>query len=1006
MFREVESYEFESFKNLWREIQNNFLANNNLHILLKNYLVIKPRYKKLTGEKIVYQLNELNKLSISDEIKSFLSLLSSDIETGGHRLKDFIKKEAEDIDADDPESSFVEILENTCSKESKRAPLDLTFLNLRGNPLSIYEKVLVSWPVLESDEAKTRITEEDAFRIKFDEMAEEQYSLGIRYYSRKEFQLAEQYIKKAIELGSNHYKNVRFKVNLSWILVGCLKKYEEGFEILLETKHEFDKLPSSSKNKIENEIIVNFINCAVEYCNLGIQYISNNEVELGEKSIKRALELCTFISEESHLNIELSSKLYLGIALIQRNKCNEAMTILQGALDQFNHLNISMKNEEIFIKIGRQLKTYVEYIKRNYFNINYQPIIMQKLADFISLKKKLNPLEMDQEIFDANIQAFSTDFSYGFALCYSAMDSINQREWWEISLVAITRWDGREASLSLTIKDTKQTLTEIFERVMHYLIFSQSDLLQLKHSIAPIDKGICLYYPLHSRKQQMCSLRPDFESKSKNLSFEIMASDNKIQKIQHSDSIAGTFSPEDLALLLDENNLNKRIYLLQSYFNTITITYSPKDLTWILYNPKYNHASSETMHNIFPLTDKLLLCEEVLHILGRSIIITKSCYEENKEEKYVTTFPYFEELVRRKPLSLMENNGIQFISEVIPSYLPRLLNEALESKEDLTKFNSILSFNSQITKYLTDLQLLRLIFFIDKSKETQKSIPLLLAAESQTGSSGYELIVREDSTKLSQMLTLMVESKNVFSGLARKSGKKGWNGLHMIAYHVPHLVPKALALLESNKKACFFIREENNEQKTSLDFIKLYAPNTFRQLLLEEPEGLGIVAKYGNLPQVIKQISISNTIFVTMMYGLTSKNKFEESGLYLAMQYAPQALEDLLNRIAEVNNSAHFILDALVSIDKNNDIGIIKSDHKKIIIKAFIKSLKNANLEQLNHLLDKLSTTNYEFLFAREKERERTFCFFLTRSNSLGEEFQVILREKIAKHLSKEFKIK
>lgn len=221
-----------------------------------------------------------------------------------------------------------------------------------------------------------------------------------------------------------------------------------------------------------------------------------------------------------------------------------------------------------------------------------QTIILSKLSKFLRLTND-NETKSLQE-------ALKEGHCFGFSVCHAAMDAIGKLAWWEAALLAVVNWDGTKESLERKVflpqAESAQTLREIFERVLNYVV----------------------YHQMNSLKEQ-ASL---FDSAS-NL-FEISDA-GQIKKLsKNSKSSLGSFNSEQLnAFLKDEMPPAMLIARSGAKKHAIRIGYKPEEKLWFVYDPNYGISVKENVKLYKNFETKQAMVKEINAILGSNVEIRK-----------------------------------------------------------------------------------------------------------------------------------------------------------------------------------------------------------------------------------------------------------------------------------------------------------------------------------------------------------------------------------------------
>lgn len=485
-----------------------------------------------------------------------------------------------------------------------------------------------------------------------------------------------------------------------------------------------------------------------------------------------------------------------------------------------------------------------------------QTVINRKLAKFI--KSTNHGLAMSLLIAGGYCQ--------GYAICYSAMDSIGKLPWWKAALHAVATWDlnpeSLEKEVDLPQQDGRQTLRDVFTKVLDFIVFQQS--LRNKQTNN---------FLLADQTQETI-----FKEKGE---LEIVGSDKKIKKIADKKSVEGTFTKEQISRLLDEKMMSGKMTNISSNNHVVSVFYH--DPHWGIYNPNYSHSSIESMQKYYGTKEELV--DEIIRVQSNSIKI-QIC---SLDEKMKVTFPDFPPpTLSIENLSLLVGN----------SDFGKLINKETEGKpEEIIKL--LVSKNNKgkmgLGKIAADNSSVipNMLRIIAKSKESLGELVKALIAQDSDD---------DEFINIQKLLALTPDPEGKMPLTDRI-----WMSIDKL-------------LLESAEEKITLTPEEkaNTEYSACLlrySYISMDGFNVFRSTITQH---LAMKAKE-SLPLLLDIISETKEGPEYLARALSLKNNVGLTDLHVIAQCAPKSLPKYLRIIAKAENGMQIINDVLrMRIGKNS----------------------------------------------------------------------------------------
>lgn len=503
--------------------------------------------------------------------------------------------------------------------------------------------------------------------------------------------------------------------------------------------------------------------------------------------------------------------------------------------------------QEVILK---NLSKYLEVVSKKYLaelehdkNEKLAKIPKKNIKEInvINEKYKKERESHSQYINKVKKELITQGFCFGFAVCHAVMDIDGKLNWWEKVLYEIANWDGKELSLEeftslpdehsfkedplvsaeKNIKHKEDSLNNkkrkyVFERALNYIVFNQSrdnnafQEYQLKEStqnafLLPDDHGIFLSENLEKKQSYFEMLSTSVDEKKE-----------VIKTIKKHIKMAGHFSKENLENLLDEQTMQGCICLVHSITHTIRIGYNGSQ--WIYYDPNDNHKKIP-IH--FSGSKQEVIDKIIFDLETQNIAIEVASFDENKK----MDFPYYDQLLKKSPASLLKEGGVDIFSSNAPDRLIHLMKQAKSSAdksiysvltEGITKKDND-NNNGLYNLEIDSVDALCALFHLahgdsEEEKSLKQAIAIALKQASSEKTNVLFTIIKYDAEILPELFKLADTSKEgleIRSAIAyclTENIKADKNCLFSLAKNEPRYLPQAieLALSVSNKKSRWF----------------------------------------------------------------------------------------------------------------------------------------------------------------------------------------------------------
>jgi tetratricopeptide (TPR) repeat protein len=358
----------EKFIQLWTREH----SNTKLLELFKRYLIQKP-YDKAVGQKLIFQLGQVQ--PNSKESQEFLATLCKDIDKGGVNLKKFIKQETKEAESEQPEIAFIERLDNNVSIREETAHPDFSFMYQTRSQLLLSPTERALAKAARPDSEISELTEHTIEREETLRIAATYFTLGNQYKTDRDYPLAEQSYRKAIELYGNEDSHTAFSVkrNLVFVLIQ-LRKLDEALVIYGEVKARLARLSSDERTddhwmELDTDLEDDLLSIKDAYIDLGYKYGNKeHDYPLAEKSYRKAIEL--YGNEDIHSLY--STKWNLGLILIKTGKLNDALVLFREIKTHIEHLSPEERTQNNWVDLEALLKNGFIYIADAYMDLGYK----------------------------------------------------------------------------------------------------------------------------------------------------------------------------------------------------------------------------------------------------------------------------------------------------------------------------------------------------------------------------------------------------------------------------------------------------------------------------------------------------------------------------------------------------------------------------------------------------------------------------------------------------------
>ena len=276
---------------------------------------------------------------------------------------------------------------------------------------------------------------------------------------------------------------------------------------------------------------------------------------------------------------------------------------------------------------------------------------MTNRKDQFTIKKQLlRYLNATRNSVDDFLQILPRQgYCYGFSLLHAVMRILHKQEWGDAAMEQILAWDGQPSSLMTKIylpdaaDNASITLQEIFERIIHYLVFNQ---------------GSRKTYP-HANLLQFHFLLPGSQ-------FLLINGRGEKSRIKVNYQMAGHLSVTNIIKSLEDEDtidtIKNNICLVHSPIHTCELGYQQE--TWYFFDPNYIDGKARYFCSLEALAN------EIQRVLGSNIIIEIACFNrpKNKPFRY-----YYDELFIQHPESLIQDGGLFAFAKVSPHLIPGLI---------------------------------------------------------------------------------------------------------------------------------------------------------------------------------------------------------------------------------------------------------------------------------------------------------------------------------------------
>jgi hypothetical protein len=534
---------------------------------------------------------------------------------------------------------------------------------------------------------------------------------------------------------------------------------------------------------------------------------------------------------------------------------------------------------------------------------------------------------------------------FGFSISHATMNYLGKLSWWESALNELTKWDGEAATLeqptALPQQDTSDnprsqpTLRNLLERVLNYVVWSQTDLVSDEFDLNGRNFRTFLDPRAHISKDK------DGQIIKKSF-FELTDAQGDIKTIKKHKVIGGYFKDQLANILNQDCFTTDKIAIISSHDHALHISYDEKAQLWMLYDPNYKHNKLGLVHRTF--SDKELLVNEIHKCLGtHAIKIEVASFNENDN----LDFAVFDELLEKQPLSLLKGRGMQVIAK-IPAIAVSICERAVSDsslrlglKERLQDYmNLLISYSPpalfQLLKFPAsedvDSQ------FLSEIKSAVKKFFVLMSENSS-----------ETISKLFDMAHDDLEMRQlVIDAMKKKTTKGGANLSLFVEQYSPELLNKLCILAEGDQAILQVmargLTEQDSEKRIKLHVIAQSCPEAFLKICelanqqdeIEEVVRAALqnddarknsiihaVAQFNPtiLPKMLALFEKNNWIQVDFLQALARKNSEGETGLQKMVMCSPEMISKNICTLAlnhDENKPSMLTRELFLAFQKNN----------------------------------------------------------------------------------------
>lgn len=498
----------------------------------------------------------------------------------------------------------------------------------------------------------------------------------------------------------------------------------------------------------------------------------------------------------------------------------------------------------------------------------------QKIWIMRQIKKHKNEFPL---YLNALKVTFKTGMCFGFSICHGIMQELEELEWWEKALRLTADWQGEPLDKKIILIRKESTRYHIFERVLNYICFTSCNFEEPPLSgflLKGMTQETLLKPPITKPSHIKYTEEPILKhraSKPMRFRYTLDFLDHKknTQTVQNSVFISGSFTPEQLELLLKFNLREGILGIVHSKEKFHAVRIGKKNENFIIYNANNDHTSPKKSIVIQPIYKKfdslIKMIEELIKIQGSSMAINLASFNNEQFD-----LSYYDELVSNLPVQLIKNKGLHHIAHFNPIVCKKIITmakfspaleltlttELLRSlSDDWTGFHFIARFACQAMHHL-------IIQALDKScKNVYAVLPELLVKKNNRDWTSLHLLARYCPHSLSNLLKDKSHTKiyNVLPLLLIAKNKDHWTGLHMIA----HCAPESLTTL------AHYIEETNDDLRQQF----------FNALALKNADGHSglnfiIDSKPELIPQLINIIKRDETLAKKFVKAVQDSTKF------------------------------------------------------------------------------------------------------------------------------------
>lgn len=547
-----------------------------------------------------------------------------------------------------------------------------------------------------------------------------------------------------------------------------------------------------------------------------------------------------------------------------------------------------------------------------------QAIILKNLIKFVTITEKSFEKEIKKNLSEAKdagerkkiekqIQKHQAEFPiyfddlkrklkngmcFGFSTTHAVMQDAGKLTWWEAALQLVADWKNESLDELISLPDSIEVSTrrKIFERVLNYICFTQTNFSSF--SINDMDHADILK-PSESKENyslDYINTTPVPGSVSKAISKNTV--------------IAGSFTVDQLEIILKNNLTENTICIVISKKHKHAIRFGMKNGEYIMYEPNDSHYPTYSRYYYFFSTfskfkeifKTFATLKDMLKELQGKLGLTIAFLISSFDQKEVFDTSYYEYLAWTTPELLIKAHGLHHIAQYYPALcnqimlyastrpiLRKTIAEELVNKDEWNAFQLIGRYSENAMRSLL------ILAQENPSEDIFKILPRLIMEKNTNDCVGLHCITGYSIKAFPQLIKLAEDKsgseirKNIGLALLLKT-KKGNTALGYIAHNNSDFLSSLFKLGKNDKNFCDNLAKALALQNTGFlkdaHVICNYPENALDQLieLAETKEGEKI---YNELCHIIARQTSDGS-----------------SGFQKLASFAPQSLEKLI-KLAE-----------------------------------------------------------------------------------------------------------